>query len=94
MYCERFGTTLTTDCCIKRQERARKQLDASLSFCESLIFCCKCPQGDNIHKLHSTTNRHLDLDVVKLKKTVIKSYFVVGDFSMFKLKRLKLKRRE
>ena len=92
MYCERFKTTLTTDCCIKRQEKARKQSESTFSFCESLIFCEKCPQGIYVNKTKDSPNIK-DLDVVKLRQKTIKEYIKRGDFSMFKFRRITLKRR-
>ena len=92
MYCERFKTTLTTDCCLKRQERARKQTETTLAFCESLIFCDRCPQGSYIEKTKDSPKLK-DLDVIKLRQKVIREYFKRGDFSMFKFKRITLKRR-
>ena len=94
MYCERFRATLTTECCIKRQEKAQKQSETMLSFCESLIFCHKCPQGEEASKKANNTKKAIDLDVNTLKKKAIKKYIEEQNYSMFKIKRLKLKRRK
>lgn len=92
MYCERFRTTLTTECCLRRQERAKKQTESNLSFCESLIFCDKCPQGIYIDKTKDSPKLK-DLDIVQLRQKMIKEYIKRGDFSMFKFRRITLKRR-
>lgn len=91
MYCERFRTTLSSECCLNRQERAQNQSETTLAYCESLIFCCKCPQGNSIK---NNTTKLKDLDVNALRTRMIKDYCQRKDFSMFKIKRKKLKRRE
>lgn len=94
MYCLRFSVTLTTECCLSRQDKAKKLSglsDGHNSYNESLIFCAKCPQGNKIQK-YSLKIR--DLDVVKLKRETIKMMLQRGDWSMFKIKRTKLKREE
>ena len=90
MYCERFRTTLTTECCLNRQEKAKNQSETTIAYCESLIFCFNCPQGNNIHNVKNKKLK--DLDVVSLKSKMIKDYCRRMDYSMFKIKRKKLKR--
>ena len=88
MFCKRFSCTLSTEICLKRQERAKNQSDSEKSFCESLIFCCKCPDGEKIRQ----TNKKCNLDVLVLKRDTVKVYLARKDYRMFKLKRIKLKR--
>jgi len=91
MYCERFRTTLSSECCLNRQNKAEKQSETSSAFIESLIFCTGCPQGNSI-KNNNTKLKDLDVNILRTK--MIKDYCQRKDFSMFKIKRKKLKRRE
>jgi len=89
MLCERYHCQLSTEICLKRQEKAKSQSE-SLSFCESLIFCNKCEQGS---KISIKENKIYDLDIFKLKKKTIKDLICRKDFRMFKIKRVELKRK-
>lgn len=88
MFCSRYSCTLSKEICIKRQEKAQKQSETS--FVESLIFCCKCDQGTKI----KDTKKLLDFDIICLKKDMIKCLIAKKDFSLFKIKRIELKRPE
>lgn len=91
MYCSIFKCTMSTEVCLQRQEKAKNQSDTAVSYCESLIFCCVCKQGEKARKM---SKRVVDLDVMKLRRDMIKDLLAKGDYRMFKIKRINLKRVE
>jgi len=90
MYCSRYSCTISSAKCLDRQKKAQSQSDTAIAYTESLIFCCKCEQGIKISK---NNGKILDLDISKLKRDAIKDLIKRKDFTMFKIKRVKLKRK-
>lgn len=88
MYCQRFLCTLSIEVCLSRQKKAQNQSDTSSSFCESLIFCAVCPQGQQAKK----TNKKHNLDIQRLKRIHLKDMFHNRNLKMLKIKRITLKR--